>query len=776
MPSDQGTAEAESISIHIDAAKVVRPAFVIACIALALLGAAKLLLPGHPGLAGVAAVCALFGLLHALFRLFNLAQLRTFFSSGNRTKAYIGFDRFALHLLGEVAVPWSSIAYLKISRLAWPRRSYLLVGMKPHERLGGAGAPIPPSLTADNMLIAIASREATGVVLEPHTFLAACIEANWSWRSPIALTHGAKQIADLAADFLHARPAVIDRAGAAALFSSAQLAYQAGNLPQAQEICLRVLALDSEHDEALFMMSLIALAGAALHDAEIHLRRALTLREHPAYAANLGVLLQDTGRAEEAQSWFRRALELAPEDANTLCNLANLLKDEGRMAEAEVLYRRVIALDPGGTPAWNNLGILLWKQGRLADAADCLRRALALDPAMADAHGNLGIVQKELGQFGEAEDGYRRALELDPQSARMHSNLGLLYQETNRQQEAQQAFERALELQPDYALARYNLSLTRLAGEDYARGLPDLEARYDPASPDSPVKLPSLPFPQWRGEDLAGKALVVWPEQGFGDYIQFARYFPLLKERGLARLTVCCSAILAPLLRTAEGVDAVMSEEGELGRHDYWTFPLSLALRCNTGVETGVGAIPAHLPYLHALPERIQRWQSELESAKFKVGLVWKGAAGHKNDVNRSLPSLDLLQPLWGAGGVQFFSLQKGQGEDEAEAAASFGRLVPLGAQIADLGETAAIVAQLDLVICVDTAIAHIAGALGKRCWVMLPAIGCDWRWHLEREDSPWYPGVMRLFRQRVTGDWSETVDDMVQALRALVEGGVTSG
>ncbi len=772
MTSDQESAEAESVAIHIDAARVVRSAIAIGCIALALLGVATLLPPGHAGLAVAALILGLPCLFHALFRLFNLNRLRAFFPSSREARAYIGFDRAVLHLLGEVEIPWSSIESLKISRLTWPRRTYLLVGLKPPHRLGDAGTAIPPSLTADNLLIALALREATGAVLEPHTFLAVCIEANWSWLAPIALTRSARQIADLAADFFHQQSSVTDRVEAAALFSSAQLAYRSGDWAQAQETCRRVLALDGEHDEALFMMSLVALAGGARSDAENHLRQALALREHPAYADKLGMLLQQTGRVEEAESWLRRALALAPDDVSMMCNLANLLKDTGRVTEAEALYRRIIELDPSGTPGLNNLGILLWKQGRLAEAADCLQRTLALDPALADAHSNLGIVQKELAQYDEAESSYRRALELKPQSAHTYNNLGLLYQEINRQQEAQRAFERALELQPDYGPARYNLSLTRLAQEDYARGLPDLEARFDPTSPDAPVKLPPLPFPQWRGEDLNGKTLVVWPEQGLGDIIQFARYFPLLKQRGLARLTVCCTAVLAPLLQSAEGVDAIVSEQAELAAQDYWTFPMSLALRC----DTQNGAVPAALPYLHALPERVQRWQPELETRKRKVGLVWKGAAGHKNDTNRSLPSLGVLEPLWHAADVQFFSLQKGQGEDQAEAAAASGRLLHLGGRIADLGDTAAIVAQLDLVICVDTAIAHVAGALGKRCWVLLPAIGCDWRWHLERTDSPWYPGVMRLFRQRQAGDWSEVVADVAQALQALMEEAATSG
>jgi Flp pilus assembly protein TadD len=511
---------------------------------------------------------------------------------------------------------------------------------------------------------------------------------------------------------------------------------------------------------------MISLAAGAEREAETHLRRALALRQLPAYAGNLGLLLLETKRSNEAEALLRLAHGLAPEDVDIMGNLADALKAESRLEEAEALYLRAIALDPRGTTALNNLGLLYWKQGRLQEAENHLQRALAVSPLLAVAHSNLGIVQKEMGQFKEAEASCRRALELHPQSSQFHNNLGLLFQETCRQEDAQQAFERALEIDPDETLARFNLSLTRLAFGDFARGLPGFEARYDRRLPAPPATLPDLPFVQWQGESLADKSLVIFPEQGFGDYLQFARYFPLLKTLGLAQLTVFCPTALAPLLRTAGGVDAVVSDKAELADHDYWAFPMSLALRCGSRIDT----IPAQLPYLHALPERLAHWRAKLATPKRKVGLVWKGAIGHKNDHNRSLPSLDLLAPLWDSAEVQFFSLQKGQGEAEAQAAASAGRLVHLGSELNDLADTAAVVAQLDLVICVDTAIAHVAGALGKPCWVLLPAIGCDWRWHLERDDSPWYPGVMRLFRQGAGGNWPDMIAGLAQSLQALGE------
>jgi hypothetical protein len=201
--------------------------------------------------------------------------------------------------------------------------------------------------------------------------------------------------------------------------------------------------------------------------------------------------------------------------------------------------------------------------------------------------------------------------------------------------------------------------------------------------------------------------------------------------------------------------------------HDYWTFPLSLPLHFNTTVET----IPAALPYLSAPPERLSRWQKCLSMDGLKVGLVWKGSAAHINDANRSLPGLSTLAPLWSVPGVTFVSLQKGQGEDEAATPPTGQPVLHLGSDISDFADTAAIVSQLDLVICIDTAIAHLAGALNKPCWVLLPALGTDWRWLQERSDSPWYPDAMRLFRQTKSGDWTSTIDDVARELRSWVDG-----
>jgi hypothetical protein len=400
--------------------------------------------------------------------------------------------------------------------------------------------------------------------------------------------------------------------------------------------------------------------------------------------------------------------------------------------------------------------------GRLPEAEAAYRRALAIKPDYADAHNNLGVLLKNSNRLTEAEATYRQALKIKPAYAEAHNNLGNLLNESKRLTEAEAAYRRALAIKPDYADARVNLSFLLLTLLRYEEAWSLYESRYAPERKELAVKVPDLSYPQWQGESLTGKSLVIWPEQGFGDYIQFVRYVPLLKARGVAHLTLVCPPPLSVLLATVEGVDAVVTDLAKLPAHDYWSLVLSLPLHCATTADT----IPLPpMPYVHALPSRVAQWGDCLPATGLKVGLVWKGSVGHKNDSNRSLPELASLAPLWSVPDVTFISLQKGQGEDEASNPPAGQGIVALGAQMQDFADSAAIVSQLDLVICVDTAIAHVAGALGKPCWVLLPAMGTDWRWLVDRTDSPWYPSV-RLFRQTDLEDWSETVGDVADALK----------
>ena len=541
-------------------------------------------------------------------------------------------------------------------------------------------------------------------------------------------------------------------------------------------------------------------------EAEDCYRRAIALDPGSARAhINLGVLLAPGKRQDEAERCYRRAIVLDPADGGVHSNLGALLASQRRDEEALHCYREAIALDPGNAGAHSNLGILLVRLGRLGEAIHCCRRAIELDPDSAKAHANLGLLLEQAKREDEALHCLRRALSLDPQSAEIHSNLANLLAQrrcwdealhcyrraialkpdaaashsnlgvmlANRKQEAaaEQCFRQALALDPDHQLAHLNLGFLLLRQARFAEGWAHHEARHDPRLPDKRITPPGVPFPQWRGQDLAGKSMLVWPEQGFGDAIQFCRYVSLLKDRGAARITLVCRKPLKTLMATLAGVDAVLAaeeSEGAIEAHDYWTFPLSMPLHCQTRLEN----IPARIPYLKAPSERLALWSRRLPHDRFKVGLVWRGNAGHHNDAYRSLPALSTLAPLWTIPGVRFISLQKGGGEDEA--GGDFpDRLALLhpGSEISDFADTAAIIEHLDLVICVDTAVAHLAGALAKACWVLLPAHRTDWRWLRDRDDTPWYPGVMRLFRQQDGQDWTAVVADIRNALADLVHG-----
>jgi tetratricopeptide (TPR) repeat protein len=530
-------------------------------------------------------------------------------------------------------------------------------------------------------------------------------------------------------------------------------------------------ALKIEPDYAEVHCSLgVALKELGQLDSAIEsFQRALQINPDLAEAhINLGSALQGTGQIDDAIASYRQGLEIRPDDANTHNELGLALQSHGQLEGAAASYRRALEIKPDYAEAHYNLGNTLGGLRQLEGAAASYRRALEIKPDFAGAHLNLGNTLQAIGLIDDAIASYRQALEIKPEYAMAHYNLGIALAGLARNEDAVASYRQALEITPDFAVARLNLGLLLLLIGRYSEGWPEYEARYHPSNVHPSAIMADVPFPQWQGETLTGKSIVILPERGFGDEIQFARYFPLLKTRGVSSLTLVCKPSLMALLEKADGVDAVVaqSEAASLPFHDYWAFSMSLPLHFATTVET----IPAKLPYLSAPPERINRWRSRLPTGGLKVGLVWKGSPAHTNDANRSLPSLSILEPLWSVPGVTFISLQKGQGEEEAATPTVGQPIIDLGPEIQDFADTAAIVAQLDLVICIDSAVAHLTGALNKPCWVLLPAIGVDWRWHQERTDSPWYPGVMRLFRQTKAGDWMATIGGVAQALETWVD------
>lgn len=436
----------------------------------------------------------------------------------------------------------------------------------------------------------------------------------------------------------------------------------------------------------------------------------------------------------------------------------NRLMTAGDAREAIACFRELVGLLPDFAEAHARLGLLLDQEGMPAEAEHHYRHAITLNPDQGEAHLNLGVLLANLKRFEEAEAHYRRALELIPASPESWSNLGVLQACLRQEREAEQSYRIALAIDPDHRLAYFNLSYLLLRQGRFEEGWRCLEARnwYEQLEKN-------IPCPRWRGESLQGLSLLISFEAGHGDMIQFCRYAKVMKARGAARITLVCHPALKTLLTALDGVDTVLAFDETLpsADWDFWTPPLSIPYYCQTRLDS----IPAEIPYLRADRMLAERWSSVLSAecapSDLRVGLVWKGNPLFENDSERSLPDLRTLESLGDIPGVRFFSLQKGAGEDEAAMPLASLPLVNLGPRISDFADSAAIVANLDLIICVDTAIAHLAGAMSKECWILLPDYKTDWRWLTGRTDSPWYPGVMRLFRQPRMGDWATVIAEL---------------
>lgn len=436
---------------------------------------------------------------------------------------------------------------------------------------------------------------------------------------------------------------------------------------------------------------------------------------------------------------------------------------DNESALAEICFRDALKLAPDLAEVHANLAYVLDERGADVEALVCYERSLALNPAIAQVQINFGTLLTRQKRFDEAEVAFTQALLLAPDSASAWSNLGGLYAGLKRDAEAVLCCRQAMAMDAGYAKARFNLGYVLLRQGHFEEGWACLESR------DWYGALQAhLDCPRWQGESLQGRSLLIGFEAGHGDMIQFGRYAAVLKRQGATHITFLCHPALKTLFTTLRGVDEVIAfdEDVPASGWDCWTPLMSIPFYCQTRLHT----IPAEIPYLHAKFETIQKWQARLPHKGVRVGLVWQGNPRFENDADRSLSGLEVLAPLWQVADVQFISLQKGAGEEQACHPPAGLPLLHFGSQIDSFADTAATVAQLDLVICVDTAIAHLAGAMGQPCWVLLPHYKTDWRWLEDRSDSPWYPAGMRLFRQSSTGDWAAVVAEVTAALATLVQ------
>jgi len=567
--------------------------------------------------------------------------------------------------------------------------------------------------------------------------------------------------------------------------------HQAGRLPEAEALYRQILADVPEHPDALHMLGLLA-HQVGRNNAAVELIN-LAIRLAPNHApcySNLGNALQDLGRLDDAVTSFRRALDLDPALVEAHSNLGRALQAQGKLEEATDSFRRAIAVNPNLPEAHNNLGFALAEQGSPELAMQSLERALALRPDFPEALNNLGMILEAAGRSREAIASLERALALRPDYAEAHNNLGNALAAVGRLDEAVSSYHRALGLRPDYAeahgnlgqalqaqgqvdaaiacfdaalarlptLARANLNkaLALLLKGDFAAGWPLFEWRWEALGPRTARR--HLGQPLWLGETpLAGRTILLHHEQGLGDTVQMLRYVAPLTDLG-ARVIVEVPEALAAIAATVRGSPTIVVEGAPVPAFDTQCPFMSLPLALKTTLDT----IPATVPYLHAPAPVPFAWRNRL-GAKLcrRVGLAWSGALGHRNDAQRSLPA-PALAPLLDLN-FEFHSLQKEYRATELDLPAMTGRIRDWAAELDDLAATAGLIEQLDLVITVDTAVAHLAGALGKPVWLLLP-FAPDYRWLLDRPDSPWYP-TMRLFRQPSSGDWDTVISRVIAAL-----------
>lgn len=495
-----------------------------------------------------------------------------------------------------------------------------------------------------------------------------------------------------------------------------------------------------------------------LTQAEQIYRQILQQQPHQVDAMSLlGVIACQQGKLAEGIALYRQALALRPEHRQARENLCLALSKQGKQLVDEAItnFNLMINFNSDNTHAHVMLGTVYQEQGMLEQALSHFQQALVANPAAPDTLNRIGVVLQSQGKSNLATYFHQQALKFQPTNIDALISLSKALSDQGNLNDALTYLDRALALSPENAIARYNRALLLLVQGDFQQGFQEYVWRLKTS------EFPPCPFKQpiWDGSDLQGKTLLLHAEQGLGDTIQFIRYAAIVTQKG-GRVLFTCHRPLLRLMSTIPGIDQLIPMGMPAPEFHVYTPLLSLPGIFGTTLET----IPAQVPYLQS-PSAFQLPPPNVSSPRLKVGIVWSGGNLYKHNQARSF-SLAQFQPVLDVPGIAFYSLQKGIPQVEITQLGWESRLRDLNEHLNDMADTAAAIAQLDLVITVDTSVAHLAGALAKPVWVLLAHIA-DWRWLVEREDSPWYP-TMRLFRQHSPGDWQSVMRRVVIALQEL--------
>ena len=534
------------------------------------------------------------------------------------------------------------------------------------------------------------------------------------------------------------------------MFKKALEYYQAGEINEAEKICKNIYRTDPGYSPALHLLGMVAYR-LGLHDVAVNLMgAAVQIRPDIAfYHENLGNVFLSQDRIDESILCYRNALRLNPNFVQAYFHLSVALTKKDLLDEAIQSLVIALKLKPDYADALYQSGIILSQKDQPDEAIACFQKVLEIEPIRTEALFSLGAAFDAVNRENEAIDCYRKVLQIEPDHVYALNNLGLKLKKQGKIEQAMDTYRKAIEIRPDLAGPHWNLSHVSLLTGDFEAGWKEFEWRLKKDDWQK-ANLRFCNVPLWKGESFSGKILFIHDEQGLGDTIQFVRYLPMVKALGGDIIFETRESLMG-LFKNFAGIDRLLphSADGLLPADmDFYMPLLSLPAIFNTSLDT----IPDTVPYLHADADKRRYWRERLPGDGFKVGIVWAGGPKLRNDRNRSC-RLRYFASLSDIGTVRLIGIQKGKAAEQVKDLCAGIEVINHGPELEDFTDTMGLIENLDLIISVDTAVAHLAGAMGKPVWLILP-FSPDWRWFLNRSDSPWYPS-MRIYRQKKKGDWA---------------------